>query len=208
VGVDATATLKIGQFLAVVGIVVVGMLLAGLVVIFGRKRLSTDGASDPGSLVRSWIAVSLVMGLLVFCAAALWISDTSIRSTMFGGLIASVGAAIAFYFSSQGADKARSDILQTAVALSQGPMAPTAFSAAAPPAGTANTTYATYKFASNGLPNPTFSVATGALPPGLTLGQDGSLGGTPTTAGDSTFTVRAINVAGHVDSPSITLHVA
>jgi hypothetical protein len=208
VGIEATATLKIGQFLAVVGIVVVGMLLAGLVVILGRKHLTSDGASDAGSLVRSWIAVSLVMGLLVFCAAALWISDTSIRSTMFGGLIASVGAAVAFYFSSQGADKARSDILQTAVALSQGPMAPTAFSAAAPPSGASGTTYSTYLFAANGLPNPTFSVASGALPPGLTLGQDGSLGGTPTAAGTSTFTVRAMNVAGHVDSPSIAITVS
>jgi hypothetical protein len=223
--VDATATLKIGQVFALLGIVVGGMLLAGLVVILGRNVLSAGAGSggqagspassgqapasgdQAGSLIRSWIAIALVLGLLVFCAASLWLSDDAIRSTLFGGLIASVGAAVAFYFSSQGADKARSDILQTAVALSQPPVAPTAFSAAAPPAGNVNTAYPSYKFAANGLPAPTFSVASGSLPKGLDLALDGSLTGTPTEAGSSSFTVRAMNVAGHVDSPTITIGV-
>lgn len=207
--IGATATLKIGQVFALLGIVVGGMLLAGLVVIFGRSHLSGgSGDSDqPTSLIRSWIAISLVMGLLVFCAAALWLSDSSIRSTMFGGLIASVGAAVAFYFSSQAADKARSDILQATQTLSQGPLAPTAFSLAAPPDGSVNMAYPSYKFAANGLPSPTFTVTSGSLPDGLALALDGGLSGTPTAAGVSTFTVRAMNVAGHVDSPSITITV-
>lgn len=206
---SATATLKIGQVFALLGIVVVGMLVAGLVVIFGRSHLGArSGEGDqPTSLIRSWIAISLVMGLLVFSAAALWLSDPSVRSTMFGGLIASVGAAIAFYFSSQAADKARSDILQATQALSQGPLPPTAFSDAAPPDGSLNTTYPPYKFVANGLPSPTFTLATGFLPAGLTLGRDGGLSGTPTAPGVSTFTVRAMNVAGHVDSPAITMTV-
>ena len=70
-------------------------------------------------LSRSWIAISLVLGLLAFCAAAFLITDTTLRSTLFGGLIASAGAAIAFYFSSSAADKTRADILK-AVAISQG----------------------------------------------------------------------------------------
>src|SRR5947209_20454256 len=96
----AAATLKIGQVFALLGIVVGGMLLAGIVVIFGRSHLGGGGGEtdQPTSLIRSWIAISLVMGLLVFSAAALWLSDPSVRGTMFGGLIASVGAAIAFYF--------------------------------------------------------------------------------------------------------------
>jgi hypothetical protein len=186
------------------------MLLAGIVVIFGRSHLGGGAgeADQPTSLVRSWIAISLVMGLVVFSAAALWLSDPSIRSTMFGGLIASVGAAIAFYFSSQAADKARSDILQATQALSQAPLPPTAFSAAAPPDGSVNTTYPPYKFVANGLPSPTFTLASGSLPAGLALGLDGGLSGTPTATGPSTFTVRAMNVAGHVDSPAITMTVS
>jgi hypothetical protein len=205
--ISSVATLTIGQEFALLGIIVGGMLLAGVVVIVGRSLLSGKKDSDQaGSLVRSWIAIALVMGLLVFCAGALYLPDATTRSTMFGGLIASVGAAVAFYFSSQGADQARSDVLNTAVALSQGPLAPTAFTAKAPPAASVSAKYA-YTFGANGVPVPSFTVESGSLPDGLALAADGSLTGTPTTAGPATFVVRAINVAGHVDSPPITLTV-
>lgn len=39
----------------------------------------------------------------------------------------------------------------------------------------------------------TTSVTSGSLPPGLSLGTDGVLSGTPTTPGSYTFTVRADN---------------
>src|SRR5262249_10173013 len=42
------------------------------------------------------------------------INDPNLRNTVFGGLIASVGAAVAFYFSSKAADQARKDILNAA----------------------------------------------------------------------------------------------
>jgi hypothetical protein len=205
--VSSAVTLKIGQEFVLLGIIVVGMLLAGLVVIYGRGQLGGNSDTDQApSLIRSWIAVSLVMGLLIFCAGALYLPDATTRSTMFGGLIASVGAAVAFYFSSQGADKARQDVLNTAVALSQGPLAPTAFTAKVPPAGTVATKYS-YAIAANGVPTPSFTVESGSLPAGLSLAADGSLTGTPTAAGASTFVVRAINLAGHVDSTPITITV-
>ena len=100
--VGSAATLDVAQLFALLGIIVGGMIVAGLVVILGRHVLSAKSDSDSGgSLIRSWVAIALVMGLLVFCAAALYLPDTSTRSTMFGGLIASVGAAVAFYFSSK-----------------------------------------------------------------------------------------------------------
>jgi hypothetical protein len=202
---SSAVTLTIGQELLLLLIIVLGMLAAGGVVIVGRHLLAGKSDTDQaGSLIRSWIAIALVMGLLVFCAAALYLPDPTTRSTMFGGLIASVGAAVAFYFSSQGADKARSDVLNTAVALSQGPLAPTTFSAKAPPAPVVGTNYS-YQFAANGVPTPTFAVESGSLPAGLELASDGSVTGTPTAPGPSTFVVRAINLAGHVDSPTITL---
>jgi hypothetical protein len=71
-------------------------------------------------VIRSWIAISLVMGLPVFCATAFLINDASLRSTLYGGLIASVGAAIAFYFSSKAADQSRADVLNAAVTLAHG----------------------------------------------------------------------------------------
>ena len=99
------------------------IILTGLVVILGRywlenKRPASQFVQGPvepsdsdGTLVRSWIAISLVSGLLVFCAVALSTGNTSLQSTLFGGLVASVGAAVAFYFSSKSAEQARQDVL-------------------------------------------------------------------------------------------------
>jgi hypothetical protein len=104
------------------------VLLAGVVVIIGRKTLegkspapaqstTADGASaaPSSSLVRSWIAVSLVGGLLIFVAASFWLDDTTLRSTLVGGVVANAGAAVAFYFASQSADQARKDILNASL---------------------------------------------------------------------------------------------
>jgi hypothetical protein len=121
--------------------IIVGfILLAGIVVALGRRALEgapawrrrrrdggdaratepPPGASDDreraGSredrtMIRSWIAISLVGGLLIFTAVSFWISDTTLRSTLVGGLVANAGAAVAFYFASKSADQARSDIL-------------------------------------------------------------------------------------------------
>src|SRR3954469_23253868 len=83
-----------------------------LLVILGR-RLAPH--KDPrAGLVRSWIAISLVLGLLVFCAASLAIGDSALRSTLVGALAAAVGAAIAFYFSAHQADQSRQDLLTAA----------------------------------------------------------------------------------------------
>jgi hypothetical protein len=75
-----------------------------------RERRRATSPQDQ-TLVRSWIAISLVGGLLIFTAVSFWISDTTLRSTLVGGVIANVGAAVAFYFSSKSADQARQDIL-------------------------------------------------------------------------------------------------
>ena len=50
----------------------------------------------------------------------------------------------------------------------------------------------------------TWSLAAGALPPGLMLAQDGNLMGTPTAAGAFSFTVHAVNGAG-TDTQSLSM---
>lgn len=45
------------------------------------------------------------------------------------------------------------------------------------------------------LPNASWSLSGGALPDGLTLNADGTITGTPTTAGTFTFTVKATPTA-------------
>ncbi len=75
---------------------------------------------------------------------------------MFGGVIASVGSAVAFYFSTQGFDKAI-----TTMGQAQTQAAPTTFTAKEPPSGVTSEKYA-YQLAANGIPSPTFAVDTQA----------------------------------------------
>jgi len=106
-------TLTWSQTLLIMAAILLGVLLAGLIVILGR---SWAQQKDPrASLVRSWIAISLVVGLLLFCASSFAVADANLRSTLVGALAAAVGAAIAFYFSSNQADQARHDLLTAAV---------------------------------------------------------------------------------------------
>jgi hypothetical protein len=61
--------------------------------------------------MRSWLALALVGGLLIFAAVSFQLDDTALRSSLLGGVIASAGAATAFYFASKSSDQARQDIL-------------------------------------------------------------------------------------------------
>ena len=71
---------------------------------------------------------------------------------------------------------------------------PIAFTADAPPTTVTVGQPYTYTYAASGNPAPTFSLASGTLPPGVTLNATtGVLSGTPTAAGTYTFTVTAAN---------------
>ena len=63
------------------------------------------------------------------------------------------------------------------------------------PGGTVGTAYG-QALAADGTTPISWSVTSGALPAGLTLSSDGKITGTPTTAGESKFTVTATNASG------------
>jgi uncharacterized membrane protein len=115
------------EVLAAAGILLAAILIAGGIVIYGRGKFAGKGRQqkpDPndaqagqsapqsdGDFIRSWLAISLVIALIFFCAFAFTLSDSTLQSTLIGGLIASSGSAVAFYFSSKASDKARQDIV-------------------------------------------------------------------------------------------------
>ncbi len=63
------------------------------------------------------------------------------------------------------------------------------------PMGTVKTYYSA-DLTATGTPAPTWSLASGALPTGLSLSSSGDITGTPTTAGVFKFTLQAANVGG------------
>ena len=77
----------------------------------------------------------------------------------------------------------------------------------APPAGSAGSPYS-FTFTASGAPAPTFAVASGALPDGLTLDQDGRLHGTPTKQGRYSFSVAAHNRAGTATAGPYTVVIS
>jgi hypothetical protein len=201
----ANKTLTSGQVGVLLAVMIGGALIAGIVIVVARAGQQVPGG-EPPSIVRSWLAITLVIGLLTTTAASFELDDAQLRNMLIGGLVASVGAATAFYFSSKGADAARADILKATTTLAQGGVAPSAFSAYAPPKGTVGADYS-YLFAADGTPPLGYTVGSGTLPAGLQLDSDGRLHGTPEAAGSTTFTVVATNARGSVASPTVTLEV-
>lgn len=98
-----TVSLDLTSVSWVLGILFVTVLLVGLVLVWNswvaRKKTGVT------SVVRSWIALALVIGLLAFTGLAFAIADSSLRSTLAGALAAAVGSAVAFYFSSKATDQ-------------------------------------------------------------------------------------------------------
>jgi large repetitive protein len=73
------------------------------------------------------------------------------------------------------------------------------------PEGSSNTPYNTTFAARGGVPPYTWSVASGSLPPGLSVSVSGQLSGTPAQQGTFTFTVQATDTERQSGSKAFTL---
>jgi hypothetical protein len=77
-----------------------------------------------------------------------------------------------------------------------------------PPAATVTGLGYGFTFGATGVPAPTFSVASGALPPGITLNTTtGKLSGTAVDSGVFRFAVKATNAYGSAVTPTLTIAV-
>jgi len=76
------------------------------------------------------------------------------------------------------------------------------------PSGTVGRAYSIPLHGQGGSIPYTWSLTSGTIPPGLTLGSAGSLTGTPTQAGDYTFTLTLTDASNHTVSAPFTLTIA
>ena len=82
------------------------------------------------------------------------------------------------------------------------------FVQAAPPSGRVGTTYSyAFKALMGSTAATSYQLVTGTLPPGLTLNASGVLSGTPTTAGDYGFDVRATVSPGVSVLKNVFVHI-
>jgi hypothetical protein len=85
--------------------------------------------------------------------------------------------------------------------------APLAITTTSLPNGSLGTAYSQTFAATGGTSPYTWTVVSGTLPAGLTLNQNGTLSGTPTTAGTSTFTVQVRDAAQRVAASGFSIQI-
>jgi hypothetical protein len=81
------------------------------------------------------------------------------------------------------------------------------FTADSPPSPASAGTPYSYTFTASGFPAPAFSLASGSLPPGLSLASSGVLSGTPDLGGSYTFKVQATGSQSPAVTPNLTIVV-
>lgn len=118
-----------------------------------------------------------------------------------------------FTFTLEAADSstpAQTAAKQFTVTVSAGPGQSVSITTAALPNGIVGNAYNANVTAAGGTAPYTFAVASGTLPPGITLASDGSFSGTPTTAGSFTFTLQVTDSAATPESAqrSYTVSIA
>lgn len=106
------------------------ILLVGYLIHLTRSRLgrvapgqnapdqNASGPSHPNAdktIIRSWLAVVLVAGLLLFATGSFFIANANLQSLLMGGVIASAGTAVAFYFSSKQSEQTQQNLLNASL---------------------------------------------------------------------------------------------
>ncbi|MBM2620892.1 PASTA domain-containing protein [Actinoplanes sp. LDG1-06] len=79
-----------------------------------RRQQNQSDASPDTTLIRSWLAIALVSGLLVFGVLSFTLDAGELRNLLMGGIIASAGTATAFYFASKESENTQRNLLNAA----------------------------------------------------------------------------------------------
>ncbi|KQR52318.1 hypothetical protein ASF88_12270 [Leifsonia sp. Leaf336] len=92
----------------------VAMILAFIALLFYMARMTKKKKDADTSVVRAWIAVTLIAGLLILTAVTFGGTDSSLRNTLVGGIVAAAGTAVAFYFATKANEASNAAVLKAA----------------------------------------------------------------------------------------------
>ncbi|MEO6887002.1 MAG: putative Ig domain-containing protein, partial [Jatrophihabitantaceae bacterium] len=180
------------------GVASIGACTVGAVEVPTKKPQTISFTSTPPS--PSWIGdtYSPVASATSTLAATFAIdaSSTAGACSLSTGTVSFTGAGLCVVDADQAGDATyrAADQVQQSITVTM--RTPPALINATPPTTAVVGTQYDYTFVATGSPAPTFLVGSGTLPPGLVLDSvSGMLSGSPTTAGQFTFTVSADNGA-------------
>ena len=116
-GSSAAATAHAPLYLGgmAVLILLIGMLILWIRSTLNKEASGRSSANADKTMIRSWLAVVLVAGLLLFATGSFFIANASLQNLLMGGVIASAGTAVAFYFSSKSSEQTQQNLLNAAL---------------------------------------------------------------------------------------------
>jgi hypothetical protein len=91
-----------------------GLLVFAFRWVFSHAKDGPGETSEDKSVVRGWLAILLVSGLLLFCAVSFFVADAAPRNLLIGGIVASAGTVTAFYFASKSNEQTQQNFLNAA----------------------------------------------------------------------------------------------
>ncbi len=133
--------------------------------------------------------------------ATTFISSTQLQATISSSDVAKAGTAQVTAYNS-GPNGGKSNAMPFTVT------PPLKITTTSLPNGDVGVAYSATLSATGGTPPYSWSVASGSLPPGLSLSASGTISGTPTATGSYTFTIRVTDSVGDTASQAYTVSIA
>lgn len=88
-----------------------GIMLAAFLGLLGARQIAKDDSPVANSVVRAWIAITLVGGLLLMGLLMLGGSDSDLRNLVIGAVVTAAGTSVAFYFATKANEDANKTLL-------------------------------------------------------------------------------------------------
>lgn len=177
------------------------------------QMAGSTGLSD-GTVGSSYIvALTATGGVLPYAFSAINAVPPGLSVNSTGSVLGTPSTTVISTFSvqvqdAQGSTARQAYRLEVISSGATGPLQLSIQNSTGAPQGVVGSSYALTINSTGGVaPYPTFTLASGTLPAGITLASTGSLNGIPSTTGTSTFTLQVTDSVGSTASQSFRLNV-